>query len=195
MFTRVSPTSKMSNICMRSCIGTLATFGWLCSLPGWIDRSVRFCFGSPGISVCRTLLFLETVGFQKRGYLYKKNMACELHWKLLDTRESIEILLITSNGIEILWFEQFFFLVPCKNTRDRMTNDRHRQMATKVKAHVETTVPLVVPLGPQTTSLSLGDQFWASIYLESISVPQCQWIVKMNKILLSSSMFFQNIDQ
>lgn len=54
--------------------------------------------------------FLETVGFQKRRYLYKKNMACELHWNLLDMRELIEILLITSNGFEILWFEQFFFL-------------------------------------------------------------------------------------
>ena len=148
MFTRVSPTSKMSNICMRSCIGTLATFGWLWSLPGSIDWSVRFCFGSPAILVWRTF-FLETVGFQKRRYLYKKNMACELHWNLLDMRELIEILLVSSNGFEILWFEQFFFLVPCKNTRDRMTNDRHCQIATKVKAHVETTVPLVVPLGPK----------------------------------------------
>ena len=71
-----------------------------------------------------------------------------------------------------------------------MTNDRHCQIATKVKAHVETTLPLVVPLEPQNTTLSLGDQLWASIYLESIPVPQCQWIVKMKKRLLSSSMFF-----
>ena len=72
IFIRVSPTSKMSNICMRSCIGTLATFGWLWSLPGWFDRSVRFCFGIPGISVWRTFFSLKRLVFKSEDIFTKR---------------------------------------------------------------------------------------------------------------------------
>lgn len=107
IFIRVSPTSKMSNICMRSCIGTLATFGWLWSLPGWIDWSVRFCFGSPGISVWRTF-FPWNSWFSKAKISLQREHGM---WVSLKVVRHEGVHRNSSNHIKwvwFFWFEQFF---------------------------------------------------------------------------------------
>ena len=51
----------------------------------------------------------------------------------------------SSNHIKWVWNSLIWTIVSwclAKNARDRMTNDRHCQIATKVKAQVETTLPL-----------------------------------------------------